>query len=108
MARARQQRVRIAFDWAFLLLAVAFLAATGFRTVRLLQQRADQTALRFAQERAVREGRTLRQQLDFLAGETARLAAAGNADAGTVVQEMQRQGVNLRQPPGAAPAGPPH
>jgi hypothetical protein len=37
-------------------------------------------------------------QLDTLATETARLAAAGNSDARAVVDEMQRQGVTLRPP----------
>ncbi len=55
----------------------------------------------------MREGRTLRQQLDLLAGQTARLAAAGNADAATVVEQMHHDGVDLRQPSATAPGGTP-
>jgi hypothetical protein len=82
--------------WPLVLLAAAFLIATGFRTERLIQQRIDLGAIRVAQEQAVQNGQKLRSQLDQLADATARLAAAGDANAKTIVEEMGRQGVTLR------------
>jgi hypothetical protein len=85
-----------ALRWPLVLLAAAFLIATGFRTERLIQQRIDLGAIRVAQEQAVQNGRKLRSQLDQLADATARLAVAGDANAKTIVEEMGRQGVTLR------------
>ena len=82
--------------WPLLVLAAAFLIATGFRTERLIQQRSEFGAIRVAQEQAVQQGQKVRAQLDQLADATARLAAAGNANAKTIVEEMGRQGVTLR------------
>jgi hypothetical protein len=82
--------------WPLVVLAAAFLIATGFRTERLIQQRIELGDIRFAQERAVRDGQKLRTQLDQLADATARLAAGGDANAKTIVEEMGRQGVTLR------------
>jgi uncharacterized membrane-anchored protein len=54
--------------------------------------------MRAAQGPSLSEVGRVRRQLDALAGETARLAAAGNADAQAVVDEMRQQGVTLRPP----------
>jgi len=82
--------------WPLLVLAAAFLIATGFRTERLIQQRIEIAAFRAAQEPAVQQGQKVRAQLDQLADATARFAATGDANAKAIVEEMARQGVTLR------------
>jgi hypothetical protein len=86
----------ITLRWPLVMLAAAFLVATGFRTERLIQQRSDLGSIRVAQEPAVEQGQKLRAQLDQLADATAKLAAGGDANAKTIVDEMGRQGVTLR------------
>jgi len=48
-----------------------------------------------AQQPSIEQGAKLRQQLQNLAGKTAVLAAAGDAGAKSVVDQMRAQGVTL-------------
>ena len=73
-------------------LAAAFLIAPGFRTERRIQL----GAFRAAQEPALQQGQKVRAQLDQLADATARLAAAGDANAKAIAYDMARHGVTLR------------
>ena len=95
MPRGHRRRP-LPLEIPLLLLVAAFLLATAFRTERLVQGRIDLSAMHDRQERAVRDGRKVRRQLELLAGETARLAHAGNPHAAAVVQTMQRLGVTLK------------
>ncbi len=97
--RDRRLGLDVTWSWPLLVLAAAFLIATAFRTERLIEQRVELGTVRFAQERAVRDGQKLRAQLDQLADATARLAAGGDANAKAIVDAMGRQGVTLRQKP---------
>jgi hypothetical protein len=51
-----------------------------------------------SQEPTVQQAIKLRQQLQTLAGKTAELAAAGDAGAKSVVDQLKRQGVTLSTP----------
>lgn len=97
MPRARHTRLPI--EVPILILAAAFLLATAFHTERLVQERITLSSLQSQQERAVRDGQKVRAQLELLAGQTASLARAGNANATQVVQAMGRLGVTLRPKP---------
>src|SRR5271169_5267466 len=93
---AGRQMLDMTLRWPLVVLAAAFLIATGFRTERLIQQRIELGAIRVAQEPAVQQGQKLRAQLDQLADATARVAVGGDANAKAIVDEMSRQGVTLR------------
>lgn len=96
---AGRRMLDMTLRWPLLVLATAFLIATAFRTERLIQQRIELGAFRSAQEPAVQQGQKVRAQLDQLADATARLAAAGDANAEAIIEEMARQGVTLRPKP---------
>ncbi len=80
------------------LLVVAVFLMVAFQTVQLVRERSNLAAIHAAQEASIQEGAKLRQQLEALAGETAKLAEAGDAGAKAVVEEPRRQGVNLKPP----------
>jgi hypothetical protein len=94
MARPR----RFSTEPALALVALALLLVAVLETAQLATQYETLSGVRAAQEPSVSEVGKVRRQLDALAGETARLAAAGNADAQAVVDEMRRQGITLRPP----------
>jgi len=96
MARRR----RFSTEPALALVALALLLIAVLETAQLATQYATLSGVHADQEPSVSEVGRVRRQLDALAGETARLAAAGNADAQAVVDEMQRQGITLRPPAG--------
>lgn len=80
------------------LLAIAVLLMTVLGTTQLVVQYSTLADVRAAQQPSVIEVAKVRAQLDTLVTETTRLAAAGNANARAVVDEMQRQGITLRPP----------
>ncbi len=94
MARMR----RFTTEPALALVALVLLAVAVLETAQLATQYETLSGVRVAQEPSLSEVGRVRRQLDALAGETARLAAAGNSDARAVVDEMQRQGITLRPP----------
>jgi hypothetical protein len=89
---------RIRIDAVVALLAIAVLLMTVLGTTQLVVQYSTLADVRAAQQASVIEVAKVRAQLDALVTETTRLAAAGNADARAVVDEMQRQGITLRAP----------
>jgi len=94
MARMR----RFSTEPALALVALALLLVAVLETAQLATQYETLSGVRAAQEASVSEVGRVRRQLDALAGETARLAASGNADAQAVVDEMRRQGITLHPP----------
>ena len=80
----------------FVLLSIFLLVV--FQTYQSLRDRSSLSELRSAQETTVQEGVKVRQQLETLARETAKLAADGDAGAREVADLMQRQGVKLTPP----------
>jgi hypothetical protein len=89
---------RIRIDAVVALLAIAVLLMTVLGTTQLVVQYSTLADVRAAQQASVIEVAKGRAKLDALVTETTRLAAAGNADARAVVDEMQRQGITLRAP----------
>jgi hypothetical protein len=80
------------------LLTLALLLLVGFQTTQLIRDRTNLATVHAAQEPTVQEGLKLRQQLDILAGETARLAAEGDAAARAIIEDMRRQGITVKVP----------
>jgi hypothetical protein len=94
MARAR----RFTTEPALALVALALLLVAVLETAQLATQYETLSGMRAAQGPSLSEVGRVRRQLDALAGETARLASAGNAGARAVVDEMQQQGITLHPP----------
>ncbi len=80
-----------------LLVALSLFSWLGFQCVQLgLEQR--QLKLAQASLDSQHEAATkLRSALDALATSTAKLAAAGNANARGVVEELRKRGITIRQ-----------
>jgi hypothetical protein len=81
-----------------ILVVVSLFVLMAFETGQAIHDRGALADLRRSQEPTVQEAVKLRQQLELLAGKTARLAAEGDEGAKAVVDQMKRQGVNLNPP----------
>jgi hypothetical protein len=86
------------------LLSVAFLAAIGFQTVQLLRDRSNLANVFKGQENAVAQTIQLRNSVDAFAGDTAKLAQAGDPQAKQVVDTLRSQNISIRPPVAPAPA----
>ena len=84
------------------LLAVAFLAAIGVQTLELVRDRSNLSSVYAGQEAAVQQTLKLRDSVDAFAGDTAKLAQAGDPQAKQVVDTLRNQNISIRPP--AAPA----
>jgi hypothetical protein len=81
-----------------ILVVVALFVLMAFQTGQAIHDRSALEDLRRSQETTVQEAVKLRQQLQTLASKTAELAAAGDAGAKSVIDQMKRQGVTLSAP----------
>jgi F0F1-type ATP synthase membrane subunit b/b' len=81
-----------------LLVAATFFVLMAFETGYALHDREALAEQKRLQEPGVQEALRLRQQLETLAGKTAQLAAEGNENAKTVIDQMKRQGIVLTPP----------
>jgi F0F1-type ATP synthase membrane subunit b/b' len=88
-----------------LLLAGAVLILLVFQTTQLYRDRDSLRELKESQEKPLEEAQRLRQQLDGVAADTARLAEKGNANAKLVVEELRKRGITIN--PNAAADNPP-
>jgi hypothetical protein len=81
-----------------ILVIVSLFVLMAFETGQAIHDRSALEELRRSQEVTVSEAVKIRRQLQTLAGKTAELAAAGDAGAKSVVDQMKRQGVTLSVP----------
>ena len=81
-----------------ILAVVALFVLMAFETGEAIHDRGALSDLRRSQEPTVQEAVKLRQQLETLAGATAKLATDGDEGAKAVVEQMKRQGVTLNPP----------
>jgi hypothetical protein len=91
--------------WPLLIFGLGTTSWSGFQAYQLVQEHAALTKLHANQEALVQNSVKLRAQLDGIAGDTQRLANAGNANAQVIVNEMRRRGVTISaesQPASAA------
>jgi hypothetical protein len=77
---------------------VSLFVLMAFQTGEAIHDRGTLSELRRSQEPTVQEAVKLRQQLEALAGGTAKLAAEGDEGAKAVVDQMKGQGVTLSPP----------
>jgi hypothetical protein len=90
-------------DWhdlplPLILVVLSLFVLMAFETGQAIHDRSALADLRRLQEPTVQQAIKLRRQLQTLAGKTAELAAAGDAGAKSVVDQMKRQGVTLSSP----------
>jgi hypothetical protein len=81
-----------------ILVVISLFLLLAFQTYQSVHDRRALSDVRASQEQTVQESIKLRHQLETLAGDTAQLAADGDAGARGVVEEMKKQGVNLNPP----------
>jgi len=86
-------------DVPVLLGTIALLAVVGLQTTALLMERGGLHDLRTSQDSPLEQGQKVRTQLDALAGGTAKLAQQGNAGAKAIVDDLQRQGIQIKPTP---------
>jgi Na+-translocating ferredoxin:NAD+ oxidoreductase RnfD subunit len=75
----------------------------GFQTIQLLKERETLSNLKNNQTQIYGNAQKMRAQLDTLAAETAKLAAAGNANATLIVNALKQRGITID--PSKAAAG---
>lgn len=92
--------------WPLLIICVATASWSGFQSYQLVHEHDALKKLHANQEALVQNAVKLRTQLDGIAGDTQRLANAGNANAQALVNELRRRGVtiNAETPPVGGPA----
>ena len=78
-----------------LIVTVATTACGAFQSYQLVQESAALKTLAANQENLMQNAVKLRAQLDAIAGDTQRLANAGNASAQTIVNELRRRGITI-------------
>lgn len=78
-----------------LILAVAILVWSGFQTVMLAREAVTLSATRENQDTQIRNAQKLRDALDAVARDTARLAGKGNPNARLIVDELRKRGVTI-------------
>lgn len=81
-----------------ILVVVSLFVLMAYETGQAIHDRSALANLIQAQQPGIEQAAKLRQQLQSLAAETAALAAAGDAGAKNVVDQMKRQGVTLSAP----------
>lgn len=86
-----------------LLVVLALLGWFCFQAAQLFQERATLEQAHAAQQGQVDQSQKVRDSLDALARDTARLAEQGNANARLVVDELGKRGItiNPENPPPA-------
>lgn len=83
------------FVFPLLIGLVAFALFLVFQTTQILRERSVLTTAYQGQEVPLQESNKVRQQLESIAQKTAELAAKGNTNAQTIVNDLARQGIRI-------------
>ena len=86
-----------------LLLALAMVGWLAFQSMQLLREREQLTAIESSLQPQEQNAAKLRGSLDAVGTATAKLAAAGNANARVIVEELRRRGVTINPNEGGKP-----
>jgi hypothetical protein len=86
-----------------LVLILAVVTWLGFQATQLVIERKNLTALTAGQEAVFQNAQKMRQQLDAIAGGTARLAAQGNPNAQAIVEALRARGITVNPDAPASP-----
>lgn len=81
-----------------ILVVLSLFLLLSFQTYQAIRDQSALSNLRASQEQMVQESLKLRHQLELLAGDTAQLAAGGDAGAQAIVDQMKKQGISLNPP----------
>ncbi|GEM_PF-4710042 len=88
------------------LLALGFFLAVAFQTIQLVREHFHYAAVILDQRSPLENTLKLRENLNALASDIARLAQSGNAAGKQVVDDLARQHIALHTPDQTAPAKP--
>jgi hypothetical protein len=88
-----------------LLMGLALLAWTAFQTYELLQDRGNLNGTYAAQQGPIQSSQQLRASLSAIAGDTQKLADAGDPGAKLIVGQLGQRGITIH--PGATEPPPP-
>lgn len=91
-------RDRSGLPLPLILVVLSLFVLMAFETGQAIRDRSALADLRRSQEPSMQQSVKLRQQLQTLASKTAELAAAGDAGAKSVIDQMKRLGVTLSPP----------
>ena len=80
------------------LITMALFLFLAIQTFELIRDRIVLANALAQQEPTVQQSLKVRQQFDSVAGGIARLADAGDANARTIIDDLQRQGFTVRNP----------
>ena len=86
-----------------LLLALAVVGWLAFQSTQLLREREQLAAVEAGLQPQEQNATKLRASLDAVATATAKLAAASNANARVIVDELRRRGVTINPNEGGKP-----
>lgn len=86
-----------------LVVSLALVLWFGFQTVMLVRESSALSTARDNQEAQVQAANKIRQALDAVARDTAKLADKGNPNARLIVDELRKRGVTIN--PDAPPPG---
>ena len=86
-----------------LLIALSVIAWSGFQTVQLVREQQQLEAAKVSLAPQELAATKLRAALDEIATATAKLAAEGNANARSIVEQLRSQGVTINSPAASAP-----
>ncbi len=95
---ARQRGVSSGVLAIVVLILAAVLLQNGYQTYQILDDRDRLRARIAAQAAAVQDAEKVRAQLLTIAGQTAVLADAGNANAKVLIERLRTQGVTIQPP----------
>ena len=85
-----------------LMISLAVLAWAVFQSVMLVRDYDSYLKMRASQQPQMEAATKLRQKLQGIARDTAKLAEGGNANAKLIVDQLRKRGVNISPP--AAPS----
>lgn len=79
-----------------ILTIVSLLVWFGFQTVQLVVERGNLSLVKGNLEAPMQESQKVRAQLEALINKTAELAKQGNANAKTVIEELEKRGIPIQ------------
>ncbi|HEX3536186.1 MAG TPA: hypothetical protein VHU15_05420 [Stellaceae bacterium] len=86
---------RLAGNISLVLVVVSMFLQAVFQTVEAVQARISLSELRQMQEAPLQEAAKVKRQLEALSSAVAELAAGGDANARSIIDEIRREGVTL-------------
>lgn len=87
---------RRASRFPLILTIVSLLVWFGFQTVQLVVERGNLSLVKGNLEAPMQESQKVRAQLEALINKTSELAKQGNANAKTVIEELEKRGIPIK------------